>query len=65
MDQKTAIPGIPAEDMRDMIRMNLEISDHLLQLALSESVEISPAADALIRSVRRYVSDIQDLLSQN
>ena len=64
MDNKTAGLGNAAEDMRDMIRMNLEISDHLLQLALSESVEISPAADALIRAVRRYVSDAQTLISQ-
>lgn len=64
MDKTTALTGIAAEDMQDMIRMNLEISDHLLQLALSESVEISPAADALIRSARRYVSDVQILISQ-
>lgn len=64
MDKKIALTGIAAEDMQDMIRMNLEISDHLLQLALSESVDISPAADALIRSARRYVADVQILISK-
>jgi hypothetical protein len=64
MSQEKTVVGINSEDMQDVIRMNLEISDHLLQLALSESVEISPAADALIRSARRYVSDIQNLMSQ-
>lgn len=64
MSQKKTGIDIDSEDMRDVIRMNLEISDHLLKLALSESVEISPAADALIRSARRYLSDIQNLMSQ-
>ncbi len=64
MEQNTAGIGVAADDMRDMIQMNLETSDHLLQLALSESVEISPAADALIRAARRYLSDIQILMSQ-
>ncbi len=64
MTQKTTLTGSAMEDMQDMIRMNLELSNHLLQLALSESVEISPAADALIRAARRYLSDIQISMSQ-
>jgi hypothetical protein len=64
MNEETAISDVVTEDVHDMIRMNLEISDHLLELALSEAVEVSPAADALIRSARRYVSDIQKLISQ-